>query len=62
MPKLIVDRNKCKGYGICVAICPKIFKLDAEGKAEIISEDYDGDDYERAIASCPTQAISIEKD
>ena len=62
MPKLIVDRNKCKGYGVCTAVCPQIFQLDGEGKAKVISEDYDGYDYGRAIASCPTQAISIEED
>lgn len=62
MPRLIIDRNKCKGYGVCVAICPQIFQLDSEQKAKIISEDYAGCDYERAIASCPVQAISIEED
>jgi ferredoxin len=62
MSKLIVDQNKCQGYGVCVSICPKLFQLNKEGKSEVINQDYSGSDYERAIASCPTQAISIKED
>ena len=61
MPKVIVDREKCQGYGTCVSICPQVFRLDKEGKAEVISQTDQGDDCKRAIASCPVQAISLEK-
>ena len=61
MPKIIVDRELCEGYGICVSICPKVFQLDKNGKAEVISQDCDNSDCKRAMASCPVQAISIEE-
>ena len=61
MSKIVVDREKCKGYGVCVSICPQIFQLDKDGKAEVISQDYQTCDYGRAISSCPVQAISLEE-
>jgi len=61
MPKIIVDKVKCQGYGVCVAICPQVFRLDAQGKSEVINQDCQNCDCERAIASCPTQAISLEQ-
>ena len=60
MPKIIVDRDLCEGYGICVSICPKVFQLDKNGKAEVISQDIDNPDCQRAMSSCPVQAISIK--
>ena len=60
MPKIIVDKEKCQGYGTCVSICPKVFKLDENGKSEVISQDCDDCDCKRAIDSCPVQAISME--
>ena len=61
MPKIIVNRRLCEGYGVCTSICPQIFKLDAEGKVEVINQDYQNPDCQRAIDSCPVQAITLEK-
>jgi ferredoxin len=33
--KLTVDRNLCIGAATCLALCPKVFALDAENKAVI---------------------------
>ena len=59
--KVKVDKEKCLGCGVCVAIAPKSFKLNDEGKSEPIEPP--GDDkeiVENAVESCPVGAISIE--
>ncbi len=57
-----VDRAKCIGDGSCVALCPEMFELDAEGKAHVIGEEGNCD-LELVAESCPAKAISlVEKD
>ncbi|MFA6533589.1 MAG: ferredoxin [Patescibacteria group bacterium] len=57
---LRVDEEKCIGCGTCVAICPEVFELNAEGKA-VVKPGVDlaafADKIKEAIESCPTQAI-----
>lgn len=74
MPLVVkVDRNLCIGAASCVAVAPKTFELDSEGKAVIKKKDgsmtsdvvaySDIDDEEvnilNAAKSCPTNAIII---
>ena len=66
-----VDKQKCIGCGTCVAIAPKSFKLDDDGKAEVtdpagVTEgDLIAGDPEakvkEAAESCPVGAIQISK-
>lgn len=35
MKRVVVDKNKCLGCGTCVALCPEIFELGEDGKAEV---------------------------
>lgn len=71
--KIKVDRDLCIGAGSCVAVAPKAFELDAEGKAVILRKDgsksSDTSSYENidsteedllnAAKSCPVNAIII---
>lgn len=59
-----VDRDKCIGAAACESVCPEVFKVDAEGKATVMS----GIDYEKykdkiadAIEMCPVAAIAWEE-
>ncbi|KKQ59620.1 MAG: hypothetical protein UT48_C0043G0006 [Parcubacteria group bacterium GW2011_GWE2_39_37] len=54
-----VDQNLCIGCGTCVALCPKGFQMNAEGKSDAISQE-DLECAKNAAASCPTQAIIVE--
>jgi len=54
-----VDQNLCIGCGACVSICPKVFKINENSKSSVISQD-DIECGQKAIESCPTQAISID--
>lgn len=73
MLKVKVDRDLCIGAATCVAVAPKTFELDSEGKAVILKKDgsktsdfvnyKDIGDTEESILyaakSCPVDAIII---
>ena len=62
MKKLIVNKNKCIGCGTCVALCEACFKLNEEGKAEVIVKECKDQncDLEEVIDSCAVKAMSYE--
>jgi len=57
-----INKEKCIGCGTCVAICPDVFKIGADGKAEVIEGDFAGKEalINQAKDSCPVQAIVVE--
>ena len=57
--KHIINRNWCKGCGICVAFCPKkVLALDKEEKVEVlVSEDCIG--CRMCEFRCPDLAIEV---
>ncbi|HEY7394931.1 MAG TPA: patatin-like phospholipase family protein [Gemmatimonadaceae bacterium] len=60
--EISVDREKCIGCGLCVALAPNLMGLDGEGKAyaRTRTADWspaDGD----FVAYCPTSAINARK-
>lgn len=62
MKNFVVDKDLCIGCGLCADICPEVFVLDDDGKAESVKK-YDKsflEDAEEAMDSCPTNAISNE--
>ena len=58
--KLSIDANKCIGCGKCERIDPGSFSVDASSrKAAVISQgSAGGASAQRAISSCPTNAIN----
>ena len=62
--KVVVDLNRCQGYGQCVYAAPNIFQLKGP---EILAYDPAppeqwGDEVERAAHVCPVRAIRAEVD
>jgi ferredoxin len=58
---LTIDKKKCIGCGSCVALCPKVFELDNDGKAKVKNEKGDSkENIQRAIDACPVGAISYK--
>ena len=60
--KVVVDLNRCQGYGQCVYAAPDVFQLKG---SEILAydpapSDQWRDEVERAIQACPVRAISAE--
>lgn len=61
--KVVADRSRCCGYGLCAAVCPSVYKLDADGlvyldddrvSVELLEEAREG------AAACPAEAIWLE--
>lgn len=62
MKQVRIDREECIGCGTCVELCPEVFAMGEDDKAEVIKEE-GGDQacIDEAIASCPTSCISQEE-
>jgi ferredoxin len=55
-----IDRSLCMGSGQCLWYAPNTFDQDDSTVAVVIDQHGDPEDQVRtAIASCPTQAISV---
>ncbi len=60
--KAVVDENVCIGCGLCNSICPEVFSMNVEGKAQATDNIPDGkqDEVKDAESSCPVNAISVD--
>jgi ferredoxin len=61
--RAFVDRDTCIGCSLCEGICPKVFKMDNEGKANASEDEILETLIEcakEAKEQCPVCAISIE--
>ena len=61
--RVVADRSKCCGYGLCAQVCPEIYHLDENGlvvlAADTVPEGLEESAREGA-AACPAEAIVIE--
>jgi ferredoxin len=63
--RAFADRERCCGYGICVQLCPEVFKIDADGLVYLESEIVPpalAETAADAAASCPAQALRVAAD
>lgn len=58
---VFVDRDRCVGSGLCIAIAPGIFALDAAGQSTVTREPSpaETEGVLEAADTCPVMAISI---
>jgi ferredoxin len=55
-----IDLENCLSCGSCEVMAPNTFKLNAEGKSEVINEKGDSDEkILEAAKSCPVGAIIL---
>lgn len=62
--RLLIDRTRCAGHGICVLFAGTALDLDAWGFPEVQDEAVTETDLprvHRAIVACPRQALSLEE-
>ena len=62
--RVVVDRSRCCGYGLCAQLCPEVYKLDENGLVFVESEFIPGGLEEEAregAAACPAEALVIEE-
>lgn len=63
--KVVVDRTKCSGIGLCEITAPTIFEVGDDGQSQVINQQPSADEMptvEEAIGNCPTGALSIENE
>ncbi len=62
--KAEVDKGKCIACGLCVEICPEVFRMGEDGFSEAYTEvsPENEEQTDEAVESCPVDAIVwIEK-
>jgi len=62
--KIVMDRGRCTGIGVCESIAPEYFEVDDDGSLRILDEnvgDDDRDTVEEAVHSCPARALALEE-
>jgi ferredoxin len=60
--RIIVDRDRCIGTGICESIAQDVFEIQDDGTMRLLTDDVARTDRERidlAVARCPTAALKI---
>jgi ferredoxin len=61
--KVVVDKDTCVRCSACVVVCPDLFTLDDDNKAEVIFEEVPAKLEECAKAAelgCPADAITVK--
>lgn len=60
--RIEVDLDKCVGSRICVAIAPKVFRLNEDGQASVVDAPEDViENIRMAAEGCPVSAITVKE-
>ena len=59
MTKIVIDKSKCIGCGMCVSLASKTFKIGKDMKSEVVNQKGDlQENVQNAVNNCPVGAIS----
>lgn len=62
--KVVLDRAKCTGIGICESLASGTFEIDDDGELVLLQEEVAPDDLadvEAAVLQCPTEALRLDR-
>jgi ferredoxin len=58
--KILVDLDKCQGYGNCVVAAPEVFDVSDAGKVLVLNPDSsDLAGIRRGVRECPARALEL---
>jgi ferredoxin len=62
--RIVVDRPRCEGHGMCEAQAPAVFALDEDGEVQspFLSADLPDDlesEADRGVTACPVAALGL---
>lgn len=61
--RIVFDRTKCTGLGICESFAPDVFEVDDNGdlilKSDVVPDGL-RDEVQQACDGCPTAALTLE--
>lgn len=64
--KIIVDRERCDGNGVCMGIAPEVFDVDDDLILHVIDPIPENSELEarvrQAVTSCPILALKLEEE
>ncbi len=63
--RVVVDQVLCEGHGLCEAVAPAVFELDADERAHVRDIEITDDllpSVREAVQVCPCQAIQLHLD
>jgi ferredoxin len=63
MVRIIVDRARCTGIGICESLAASYFEVGDDGAVMVLSDTFteaDRVEVEDAVRSCPAKALSLQ--
>lgn len=64
--RVIADRNRCIGSGLCASAVPEVFEQDDDDGCVVLLLEHpvesQQDEVEEAVRSCPSQALRIESE
>jgi ferredoxin len=62
--RIVVDRQLCKGHGVCMEEAPGVFETSRAGKMTLLVESPPEEQREKVMAAvkyCPTGALSVQE-
>jgi ferredoxin len=61
--RIVVDRDRCTGLGMCESVAPDLFRVAGDGQVEtVVAVVPDGrlGEAEWAVSCCPNAALELE--
>ena len=61
--RIVVDRDRCEGLGMCEAMAHEYFELDDEDVMHLLEEspaEAERDKVHAAVQACPVLALSLQ--
>ena len=61
--RIVVDRDRCTGLGMCEGIAPDVFEVGDDGALALHLEEVPPDredEMREAVGACPTEALSLQ--
>ncbi|MCW2786793.1 MAG: fdx [Marmoricola sp.] len=61
--RIVVDRDKCEGLGMCEAMAHEYFEVDDDEIMHVLDEtppESDRDKVHAAVQACPVLALSLQ--
>jgi ferredoxin len=63
--RVVVDYDRCESNAVCMGILPEVFEVRDDNFLYVLNEnpsEEHRDKLRQAVASCPTQALSLVED
>lgn len=62
--RIVLDRPRCEGHGLCESVAPSVMHLDDDGELVLDREEFSDDspelaDIGAAVRVCPVAALSL---